>query len=65
MAQKKNKRQWCSATGVSLRDKLAYQRELKAAINRQAHDAISTLVTEQSIENGRKNAAKCWNSRAR
>lgn len=44
MAQKKHKRQRCSATGVSMRDKLAYQRELKAAIDRQAHDATLRKV---------------------
>lgn len=26
-------------------------------------NAISTPITEQSIESGRKNAAKCWNNR--
>lgn len=50
MAQKKHKRQRCSATGISMREKLAYQRELKAAINRQAHDATLRVEADTAIQ---------------
>lgn len=50
MAQKKHKRQRCSATGVPLRDKLAYQRELKNAINRQAHDVTLEILSNRQSQ---------------
>lgn len=50
MAQKKHKRQRCSATGVSMRDKLAYQRELKAAIDRQAHDVTLEIMSSRQAQ---------------
>lgn len=50
MAQKKHQRQRCSATGVSMRDKLAYQRELKAAINRQAHDVTLEIMSNRQAQ---------------
>lgn len=50
MAQKKHKRQRCNATGVPLRDKLAYQRELKDAINRQAHDVTLEILSNRQSQ---------------
>lgn len=55
------------ATGAYVQCKICGARSRWSRINEttMTNDTLSTPITEESIENGRKNAAKCWNSRAR
>lgn len=50
MAQKKHKRQRCSANGVSMRDKLARERLIKQEIHEQVHDAVLQVEADTAIQ---------------
>ena len=50
MAQKKHKRQRCSANGISMRDKLARERLIKQEIHEQVHDAVLHVEADTAIQ---------------